>query len=397
MNPLNPLLGPQVDLNRERIRAFYDWALEILHKNLARVHHYDHPVLIEGGNYIGVWLECAPQEGLVYGQYIDPAIARNNHDVFFHHQRADGYIPCWVWEKQIGTSQIQMVVPIAATALETADLLGDEAFLARAYGACSAWDDWLVRHRNTRGTGLCEAFCEFDTGHDNGPRFKGLPRECPEGDAARCPQAGKLPYLAPDLSATLFGGRMALSRMADRLGKRAEAQAWLDKAETTRALIMKHCFDPEDECFYDVDCDGRFVKIRGDAMLRVLGEHVVDQPLFDRIYDRYLANPGEFWAPYPFPSVALNDGHFTWQTIPNAWSGPSMGLTALRAPRWLIHYGREPMLNELMRRWVGAILRNGVFMQQMNPISGVFSCHQGYTPTTLVFVDFVQRLGLLKS
>ncbi len=119
---------------------------------------------------------------LVYSRF-SADIARNNHTIFFHHQRADGYIPCWARQSHIGAAQIQMVVPIAATALETAELLGDEAFLAQAYAACTKWDDWLMANRNTRGTGLCEAFCEFATGHDNSPRFHGVPKKCPNEDA----------------------------------------------------------------------------------------------------------------------------------------------------------------------------------------------------------------------
>jgi hypothetical protein len=44
-----------------------------------------------------------------------------------------------------------------------------------AYRACSAWDDWLMTYRNTRGTGLIEGFCTYDTGHDNSPRWQGIP------------------------------------------------------------------------------------------------------------------------------------------------------------------------------------------------------------------------------
>jgi len=57
-------------------------------------------------------------------------------------------------------------------------------------------------------------FCEYDSGHDNGPRFAhGLPKECPDGDARRCPDFPGLPFLAPDLSATVYGGRIALGKM----------------------------------------------------------------------------------------------------------------------------------------------------------------------------------------
>jgi hypothetical protein len=380
----------------EGVRTRYSEALAGLEQNTKKVFGYEHPVLIEGGNYGGIWLECGPIEGLVYGKHA-PDVAKANHDVFFHHQREDGYLPFMVRANKIGTLTIQMVVPIAATALQTADLIQDEAFLARAYRACARWDDWLARNRNTRGTGLCEAFCQFDTGHDGSPRFKGLPCACPNNDPAECPDSGPLPFLAPDLSASVYGGRIALSHMADRLGTSAEANEWREKAETIRRLILEHCYDPEDECFYDVDSNGDFVRVRGDALTRVFGEHVVDQQMFERIYERHIKDPEAFWTPYPLPSIAANDPSFVKSLPKNSWGGASQALTALRAPRWFEYYGKSDDLKHLMTRWVEAILRAPAFMQQMNPWTGEFSTSAGYSPAMCVFIEFVDRLGLLKQ
>lgn len=282
-------------MDTQDIANKYREALQGLHGNIRHVFGYDKPVLIEGGGYNGIWLECGPLEGLVYGRHA-PDVAKANHEIFFRLQREDGYLPCYVWADKIGTSQIQMVVPIAATALETAGLIGDEAFLHNAYQACSRWDAWLSHHRNTRGTGLCEAFCEYDTGHDNSPRFKGLPNPCPQDDPAVCPASSKLPYLAPDLSASVYGGRCALATMATRLGRNSEAAMWLDKAESLRQRIIHHCYDPDDECFYDVDAEGRFVRIRGDALTRVLGEHVVEQSREKRVTSRQSSIMIDTWV-----------------------------------------------------------------------------------------------------
>src|SRR5262245_14248741 len=72
----------------------YDAALGVLARNITQVAGYQQPVLIEGSSYSGVWLECAPHEGLVYAD-IRSDIARNNHLAFFALQRDDGQIPCW--------------------------------------------------------------------------------------------------------------------------------------------------------------------------------------------------------------------------------------------------------------------------------------------------------------
>ncbi len=379
-------------MDKNAVKTKYDESLKGLAGNTKKVFGYDSPVLIEGGAYQGIWLECGPLEGLIYGRY-RPELAKANHLVFFQHQRADGQLPCWIRSDRIGYSQIQMVVPIAATALETADLTRDESFLAAAYDSCASWDQWLSQHRNTRETGLCEAFCEYDTGHDNSPRFKGLPKKCLDDDAAKCPAVGNLPYLAPDLSATVYGGRRALAAMANRLGKAAESEMWHEKAETLREQIIEYCYDAEDECFYDVDAKGNYIRICGDALTRVLGEHVVDQAMFERIYERHIRRPDGFWPPYPLPSIAISDPAFAHDLSENSWGGPSQALTALRAPRWFEYYGKQFDLQHLMRRWIEAILAASGFMQQLNPWTGEFSTSQGYSPAMCVFIDFVDRLN----
>jgi len=417
----------------------YEAALQTLAGNVTRVAGYREPVLVEGSVYHGVWLECAPQEGLVYsqtGMVAAQAAARNNHRIFFALQKEDGQLPCWVraatagsenrkTERPLGHSaaghsaagrvaaqrathgaartrgggagfgQIQMVVPIAATAWELAQQTGDEELLRNAYAACGRWDGWLRKYRDTRGTGLCEGFCTWDTGMDNSPRWAGMPNMCPEGDARRCPEAAGLPRLCPDLSATVYGGRVALAAMAKELGKTSEADRWAESAQAIRRLIEERLYDPESGAFYDVDASGRFVRVRSAATLRVLSEHVVGQELFEAVWKKQVHNTGAFWAPYPFPSEALDDPTFVRPVVANSWGGAAQALTALRAPRWMEFYGKPAELAWMMQQWVSAIRQAGEFRQQMDPMTGEFTQPDpgGYSPAALALVDFVWRLS----
>jgi hypothetical protein len=379
--------------NSELMNA-YNGALQCLRENSARVFRFPDPVLIEGSVYRGVWLECAPLEGLVYSLF-DRAAGIANHKIFFDLQREDGYLPCNVKADSIGTGQIQMVVPIAATALEIFERFGGSQFLESAYRACGAWDAWLMRYRNTRGTGLCEGFCEYDTGHDNSPRWTGVPKQCPDHDARIMPPVGGLPRLCPDLSATVYGGRVALAKMAKILGKKSDADRWENSAHTIQKLILERLYVPDDECFYDLDSENKFVRIRGDLLTRVLGEHVVDQKMFDRIYEKQIHNPKAFWAPYPLPSIAMDDATFVRPIPRNSWGGATQALTALRAPRWMEFYGKPADMAHMMRQWVKAILAaGGELRQQMDPLTGEFSMADpsGYSPAALVLLDYTWRL-----
>jgi hypothetical protein len=415
-----PAAPPRFPSADPRWQAAWEAALAVLAGNVKPVPGFDHPVLLEGAVYPGVWQECGPLEALAYAnlrQFVAPAagassppsplaVARANHMAFFALQHQDGQIPSAIKVSgSVGFGQIQMVVPIAATAWELVQLTHDEALLTAAYTACSRWDAWLRRYRNTRGTGLVEGFCTYDTGMDNSPRWAGIPNRCPDADARKCPPIPSMPRLCPDLSATVYGARIALAAMARALGKSSEAARWDHDAETLRRLILTRLYSPEDASFYDLDAQNNFVKVRSVANTRVLGEHVLqldhapnqapDRRIFDALWSRQLHNPAAFWPAFPFPSVALDDPLFVRPIPRNSWGGASQALTALRAPRWMSHYGKHAELRTLMLAWATAIRDSGGFRQQMNPLTGAFTLADasGYSPTALVYLDFVRRLA----
>lgn len=395
-----------------RWRETWDAALAVLAGNVRDVPRFDRPVLFEGAVYPGIWLECGPHEGLVYGtlaKYVKEseaaksalAVARNNHMAFFALQREDGQLPASVKLSEVGYGQIQIVVPIAATAYELVQLTDDDELLVTAYSACSHWDAWLRKYRDTRGTGLVEGFCTYDTGHDNSPRWKGVPNRCPDADAKKFPAGVGVPRLCPDLSATVYGGRIALAAMARMLGKHDEAARWEQDAETLRKLIITKLYDPQDAAFYDVDTDGKFVRVRSDVISRVLGERVLklndarDRTIFEAVWTRQIHNPKAFWAPYPLTSIAMDDPAFVRPIPRNSWGGATQALTALRAPRWMDHYGKSAELKQMMSAWCEAIMRHVEFRQQMDPLTGEFTQADpsGYSPAALVFLEFARRLG----
>jgi hypothetical protein len=133
------------------------------------------------------------------------------------------------------------------------------------------------------------------------------------------------------------------------------------------------------------------------VITRVFGEHVPDPDLFEQIYRRHIKDPQAFWTPYPLPSIAANDPSFDRSLPLNSWGGAAQALTALRALRWMVHYGKAEDLRHLMTRWVSALLRADSFQQQMNPWTGEFSTSPGYSPAMCVFIDFVDRLRALQG
>ena len=395
--PLAPVeqgAGPSFLTSDAAWQTAYDKALSILAANVQILPHVDAPVLIEGSEYAGIWQEDGPHEGMLY-RHFRPDVARNSHLTFFDLQRPDGQLPASNKRAQTGFGQIQMVVPISATAWELADATGDHELLERAYAACSRWDAWLMRYRNARGTGLVEGFCTYDTGMDHCPRWAGIPPQCPDADAKRYPPIPTLPRLCPDLSATVYGGRVALAAMADALGKRSEAEMWKEKAASIQRSILERLYFAEDAAFYDLDAENHLVRVRSDIQTRICGEHVIDQKTFDAMWDRQLGNPQAYWAPFPFPSVALDDPTFVRPIPRNNWGGAAQALTAMRAGRWMEHYGRAAEYAHLMEQWCVALQRDGAFRQQLDPLTGIMTetGSPNYSPAALVLYDFTWRLA----
>ncbi len=158
-----------------------DAAVGVLSGNIRGVPGYPRPVLMEGSTYQGVWQECGPHEALVYAtlrRYISPTpgkaspleVARNNHMAFFALQRPDGQLPASIKTTEVGFAQIQMVVPIAATAWELAQLSNDEELLTTAYQACGPLGCRLRQYRDTPQNRPRRGILHLTTrGHDNSP------------------------------------------------------------------------------------------------------------------------------------------------------------------------------------------------------------------------------------
>src|SRR5437660_10181302 len=62
-----PPTAAQKDKDDTRWKQTWDAAVAVLAGNVRDVPRYDRPVLFEGAVYPGIWLECGPHEGLVYG------------------------------------------------------------------------------------------------------------------------------------------------------------------------------------------------------------------------------------------------------------------------------------------------------------------------------------------
>ncbi|WP_239613549.1 MGH1-like glycoside hydrolase domain-containing protein [Cohnella mopanensis] len=351
-------------------------------------------ILQEGGVYHGCWLESTGTINAEILARFCPDTAQSTFAQFADLQREDGLIPYKVTGDGAVFKQIQLVTPPARSVWNHYRMNGqDRTFLSKMYEALARFDDWLAQYRNTRGTGCVEAFCTFDTGHDLSPRFWHVPDTPEQDDPKRYdPNSPILPFLAPDLTASVYCSRTYLSQMADELGQDDMARVWKDKAAETLQSLYANCFDESDGFFYDLDNNDRFNRIQSDVLLRVLASEVGDDDFFASSLSRYLLNTRKFFSKYPFTSIAMDDPRFDPFTSYNTWGGAVNFLSLIRTPHAFESHGRHVELTWVMQPIISAISRMTRFGQCLSPWTGEEGYTETYSPAILCALDYIERL-----
>ena len=404
---------------KEKIRTIYNEALDrIKNVHIGCFKDTDKPLFLISEEYPGLWLEHVYDSVMLAKlepSYVD--IAENAINLFIDRQKEDGHLPFVVLDRNKYPAQskddisrycqIQECVSFYTLALEVYEMNGDRAFLEKIYESGKKWDIWLRRNRMTTGRGLIEMFVGNDVGHDNSGRTEGM--SCPghissQTDASVLPPYdGITPILAVDLNCNFYGDETALSRMAEKLGLNDEAKAWKESAFEIKKKIFEYCYDENDAFFYDVDRNDKKRKYKSSTIFHLFLERVLDKEtdkeITDRIYREHIKNPEEFWTPYPFPSMAVNDPSVSRHKSPNSWGYYTQGLIVLRCSRWMDYYGYAEDYDYILEKWIEAwtVHYDKIKLaQEIDPMTGVPTVSSEYYSSTLLgYVYGTRRLGLL--
>lgn len=379
--------------------VYYDAVYKLL--DCIKLNQAGVAVLQEGGVYHGCWLEST---GTINAELLSrfiPSVAQATFEQFADGQREDGLMPYKITADGPIIKQIQLVTPLARSVWNHYQLNGkDDTFLHKMYLALISFDQWLDTYRNTRATNCVEAFCTFDTGHDLSARFWHIPDTPHLNDPKQYdPNSPLLPYLAPDLTANVYCSRKYYGLMAEQVGETKEtASNWSEKANMSLQSLMTHCYDIQDNFFYDVDRNGRFVRVQSDVLLRVLACEVGDDEFFATALQQYLLNTRKFFAKYPFTSIAMDDPRFDPHSNYNSWSGATNFLSIIRTAHAFEYHHRYVELTWILQPIISAISRLTRFGQCLSPWTGEEGYTESYSPAILCALDFIERLcGILPT
>lgn len=395
---------------KKRIVEYYNMAWKRIDDyNIACFKGYDKPVFLISDTYPGIWLEHAYDSvflSKMNKKYLN--ITKNTLNLFLNNQDKYGQLPCFVIDKnkgpgwpEIGFSQTQECVSFARLCFEYYEMSQDVDFLTDAYDKCKKWQLWYQNYRMPNKIGLVEIFCGHDTGHDGSGRKEGMyyRKSAKNNDAKEYPVGDDvLPMVAPDVNAVYYGTLVALSKMADILHNESEKKLWQQKSEELKKKLIDVCFDYDDYFFYDVDKNGIRRKYLSISITNVLSEHLLDQEMAEKIIERHIKNPDEFYTDFPFPAMAKADSTFVKNKDGNSWGYYSQALTMLRCTMWMDYYGFSKDFDIVLEKWVRkwTFGNDIMFGQELDPLTGKTSnCSEWYSSCMLIYVYAVKRLNIL--
>lgn len=328
-------------------------------------------VLVEGGGYEKIWLETQPMGGEMYAGH-DMTAAANNQLLFMHTQRADGRLAGSIQCMPDGSVEPQFNkfqgFCFPWHALNMYYWMGrDAAYLDELANCLERFDAYLWATRDSDGDGCLESYCVYDTGEDNAVRYGKAPVYCTTDTPPV--NADVVPMASMDIMSFSYAARDTLAAIS-RIRQDGQENRWRAAADDVAAAMKARLWDEARGACYDRDNTGSTIPVLTHNNLRCMYWGSFSQEMADRFVREHLTNPAEFWTNLPLPSVAVNDPAFR-NAPENNWSGQCEGLTYQRAILALERYGYEPLVTEIGRKLIDAVIRGGyVFTQQFDPFTG---------------------------
>ena len=403
-------------LSRTEASAIRDGARELLLGNLKRGKD---PVSKREYSYVcpsrrsypwqWFWDSCFHAVALCH---VDLNLAMGELRTLWSVQDQDGFIPHIVhWGSRVivdflayGQSKLSLrprtsalIQPpvLAQAALHVAERSQDQAFLNEALDRVKRYYLWLQDHRDPDADGLISVISPYETGMDHLPAYDealGLRNPSRLGLVLRDRLLdlenlllGRNYNLAAIFRRDRFNvedvmvnclyaqGLRAIARMCTMTGDEAGYGSFTRMAERTEQAVLSKCYDDDDGAFWSLashkETPLRVLTV--GSLFPILLESLPQKHL-DSLVESRLLNEGEFWLPYPIPSVARSEPSFRPGERLLIWRGPTWINTNWLITQGLQRHGYDEVAQAISRKSAELILKSG-FREFYNPITG-----QGY-------------------
>ena len=276
------------------------------------------------------------------GEYLRDSV-RN----FLELTASNGYTPRTVDPSRIFYAPEQCKPFLAQGAFLAAKALGDFTWLeGRYYQNLRRFLDYWETHR--RGPHLLfQWLSAVESGVDNHPAVMGLPPNSVE---------------AVDASVYMYREYLAMSLIADRLGKAEDSQSHRAKADLLARQINQHLWSPGEQMYFNLDTgSGELIKLQAWTNFLPLWAGIAPPERAKAMIEKHLLRAEAFWGQYGVPSVSRQEVIYNQarkglygsydRTVSN-WQGPIWVVANYLVMHGLLNYGYQQQAVELAQKIV---------------------------------------------
>lgn len=294
----------------------------------------------------------------------DPEFAKGAIRAQFSRQLPDGHCPEHAFNYHvsgrdtIGAPQ----APVATWAVEKylSNNPSDGAFLTEIYPLLERNHRYWTGCGDRDGDGLAEWTWSGQTA-DSSPLW----------DEFRMEKQGcnwLPPVASVQLNAFLYRDAMTLARLAEMLGKAGEASAYRASASARRDALMKHCYIPEENRFWDYfPATGRHTKVKTFYLFWPIWAGM-DMPAGAKkdLIENVLLDPAQFFGAVPFPSVAYDEPSYENCRKRAYWRGAAWPHITYWLLEMLVREGYRDAAEEAARRFLAVYDREPSFPEHIS-------------------------------
>ena len=321
-------------------------------------------------------------------------------------QHADGFVShvtFWQrdeFEEMVSTYAIafrnrylsdEMQPPLLAEAVAAVAQRGrGVGFIREVLPQVKAFYEWLHRVRNPFGDGLVRVVQPDETGLDHSPKWDGLMqigawtvdefnagwhRVCDPYDAFNRDPEKMIDLnhfvVADVMSNTIYIENLrVLADLCQQVDEHEVADEYLKRASLAKESLIELCWNQVDGLFYDA-ANKENTPLRTNTFTSLMPLLLVDlEPEIAKSLIEHLENPEEYWAPYPVPSVAMNEPSFIPGTVGNilVWRGSTWINSNWYLARGLMRHGRTDLARILADQSLKLVRAQG-FREYYNPLT----------------------------
>ena len=248
----------------------------------------------------------------------NPSIAQGSLLNFIANQRMDGSFP-----GHIGPSDDPRFVGPhpesfyhanwGRSVLELHLLNPSRPFWEKIYPALARYASYFKRERDRENSYLSTVVNHFETGQEFSPRYLAVDPTC-----AKAEWENRFQLKGVDATVYVYELYRALSKVALAIGNRGSSIFWDITADHIKKQVRKCMWDPKEEMFFDVD--PRTMTRTGVKALTCFYPYFTDIVTKKHLHGlkKHLFNPAEFWTPYPFSTLSIDNPDFSADGI---WKG----------------------------------------------------------------------------